>query len=347
MTVSRDTVRQVHRLRRQVGGEADKAVAALNKRWTREWSNLRRRWAPASDAVANQVVELRRWPQPWELAANPDLRRALDATDVALSDLQRRTEKSLTETATKVVGVVLAAEALILASQWPTLPAAAALFTARLPARAAELAAAMVTARVPVATGALAADAFSDLQRLVVRGVPVGGPQAVARDLTTVAGTVFDASRRRAASIVRTETMDAHRQASHAFRVANLESLTGWVWVSALSRNTCAACWAMHGTVFPGAAEVGPLGHVNCRCVPMSLRFGDDLGALPDARARFDSLPEADQTAILGPTRLALLRAGRVGWDDMAVRRSNRGWRTSYAPRTVADLQRLARSRRM
>lgn len=344
MTVTRDTVRQVHRLRRQVGGQADRVVAGLRKAWVREWSDLRRRWDRAAAAVVGEALQ--GWPPPWQLARIPELRRAFDATDVALSDLQHRTEKAAIESASAAVASTLAAEAGIVASQWPAAErdAVAAYTAQQLPPRTGELAAALVTTAAVAATTSLAADTFGTVERLIVRGLPFDRPDTTASRLVALVQHGFNSGLRRAATAVRTETMDAQRQASHAFRLANLPTVTGWVWMSALSVSSCAACWAMHGTVFAGAAEVGPLGHVNCRCVALSLRFGDDLGALPDARARFNQLPEADQVRILGPGRLALLRTGRIGWGDIPARRNNPGWRPSYTTRSLADLQRLARN---
>jgi hypothetical protein len=41
----------------------------------------------------------------------------------------------------------------------------------------------------------------------------------------------------------------------------------------------------------------------------------------------------------MGPTRLRLLRSGKVSWDDLAVKVPNPGWRPSYQPRTLTDLR--------
>ncbi|MBM0235955.1 hypothetical protein JNW88_00435 [Micromonospora sp. ATA32] len=88
----------------------------------------------------------------------------------------------------------------------------------------------------------------------------------------------------------------------------------------------------------------------NCRCTRLpKVKSWQELGInltepadqTPDARARFDALPEERQLTILGPTRLALLKAGRIQWADLATRRDTPGWRPSYAPTPVADLQRI------
>lgn len=348
MAVTRDTLRQLRALRTQVGVEVDATVRTLQKTWVAERRSLDKQWAVASAAVVALAVELGRWPRPWELARIPDLRSALDGTDVALEDLGRRTDKTVTETSGTVIVAVLAAEALILASQYPAAQRAlaAAQFAAAVPAWSAATGVAFTAAQVRAAVQPLAGETFANVQRLIVRGVPQGDPRTMTRQVAGLARASFEGGAARAATIARTEVLDAHRQASHAFRVANLQAATGWVWVSTLSRTSCSACWAMHGTVYPGAAEVGPLGHASCRCVALTLRFGDDIGALPDARARFDALPEADQVAILGPGRHALLRVGAIEWGELATRRDGRGWRPSYGPRPLSDLQRLAATRR-
>jgi hypothetical protein len=44
----------------------------------------------------------------------------------------------------------------------------------------------------------------------------------------------------------------------------------------------------------------------------------------------------------MGPTRLQMYRSGLIGWDDLAVKVPNSGWRPSWQPRTLSQLQRRA-----
>jgi hypothetical protein len=102
----------------------------------------------------------------------------------------------------------------------------------------------------------------------------------------------------------------------------------------------------MNGTTYP-VETPGPWGHANCRCARMPVtRSWSALGlhgvepasTFPDARARFDALPAADQLAVMGPSRLAALRSGQADWSDLAQRRDTTGWRPSYVATPVRDL---------
>lgn len=93
----------------------------------------------------------------------------------------------------------------------------------------------------------------------------------------------------------------------------------------------------------------------NCRCVRMpKVKSWAELGIpgqeepdlTPDARARFAELPEADKLAIMGPARLHLLNTGLITFDDLATLRQTPAWRPSYVPTPVAELRRLADTRR-
>lgn len=117
--------------------------------------------------------------------------------------------------------------------------------------------------------------------------------------------------------------------------------------------HNCPACWSMHGTVHP-VTEPGPLDHQQGRCArcpkvkpwsQMGIAGDEPADLIPDARKVFVGLPEVDQVAIMGSARLNLLRSGHISWEDLPQRRVTAGWRDSYAPRRVRDLQDLARQR--
>ena len=97
--------------------------------------------------------------------------------------------------------------------------------------------------------------------------------------------------------------------------------------------------------------EAGPDDHQQGRCarVPVTKSWRDlgfDLdepaSILPDSRAWFDGLPGEDQVAIMGQARLDLLNSGKVGWDDLATKRTTSGWLDSWAPTPVKDLTKKA-----
>lgn len=169
---------------------------------------------------------------------------------------------------------------------------------------------------------------------------PCGG------DLELGAATVARSFHRHIVSNVEGQTQ--------AIIVYNLEVDEDHTYVAdGFAVHNCPSCWSMHGTVHP-ADQPGPWDHPQGRCarVPKT-RTWRELGfdidepddTIVNARARFFSLPDVDQRTIMGPGRLALLKSGRVDWSDIPMLRPSTGWRPSYAPRTVGDLERVARVR--
>lgn len=155
------------------------------------------------------------------------------------------------------------------------------------------------------AEGAEAAEAA-----LVQNMLQGNNPRLVAQELRKVLGTVLS----RALTIARTETLRAHRVATRANYQANKDLVSGWIWHSSADRRTCACCWAMHGTQH-GLDETLD-GHPNCRCamVPIlySISFEVTLGS-----QLFDKLKPVEQIGILGPSKFAAWKDGKVTLDEI------------------------------
>lgn len=140
-----------------------------------------------------------------------------------------------------------------------------------------------------------------------------------------------------------------------AARVYNLEVEIDHSYVAnGFAVHNCPACWGMHGTVHPLSVP-GPEGHQQCRCArlpkaktwrDLGIDLDEDDDLTPDAQQRFDGLDEAEQRAIVGPGRLAMMKAGKISLADLPVRKTNPGWRPSYVPRNLTQLDLLARRRR-
>lgn len=205
------------------------------------------------------------------------------------------------------------------------------------------------TQQITSLTRPLAPEAYAAVRAELLRGVAVGdNPRATAARMLQRAEGRFNGGLTRALTIARTETLSAHRTAATVARSQNLDVVTGWRWLTTLDTRTCPACLAKNGTVHP-AAEVGPAGHPNCRCaaVPVTPSWRD-LGfdvdeppdVFPDARAWFDGLSQADKVRVMGRERLALLQAGKIGWDDLATLRHNPNWRDSWQVTSLSDLTR-------
>lgn len=201
----------------------------------------------------------------------------------------------------------------------------------------------------------LGVDAYDAMRRELLRGVVVGAnPNHTAARIMDRTEGHFNGGLARAITIARTETLDAHRAGAGAGQQAHADVLTGWVWSAHLGPRTCPACLSMNGREFP-LTQPGPQGHQNCRCarVPKTKTWADlgirGMDEPPDAirspgstRTWFEDLPEADQVAIMGPERLAMLRAGLIEWDDLAALKSTPGWRDSYTITPVRVLRGVA-----
>jgi hypothetical protein len=78
----------------------------------------------------------------------------------------------------------------------------------------------------------------------------------------------------------------------------------------------------------------------------MGFDIPEPPSALPDGLTTFRAMPRDDQLAVLGKAKLDLLDSGRIQWSDLATRRKTDGWRDSMVPTSLADLIKLAASRR-
>ncbi|MFC0629530.1 phage minor head protein, partial [Kribbella deserti] len=210
---------------------------------------------------------------------------------------------------------------------------------ARVDARQIDAIVRRTTERITSALWPLSAEADAAMRRELVRGLMAGsGPRQTAARIVQRAEGQFNGGLARALTIVRTETLDAHRAAAAAAHKANSDVLAGWIWLTSLSGKPCPACLGMSGTVHP-LTEPGPQGHQNCRCTRMPKtktwrELGIDLPEEPDqvpsAANWFNKQPVKRQKDILGPARYAAWKRGDYPMDQWAVKRANADWRPSY-----------------
>lgn len=165
--------------------------------------------------------------------------------------------------------------------------------------------------------------------RALLDGIAHGHhPTVIARRMRKATGMPLS----RALTISRTETLRAYRSSTlDAYRANSV--VTGWVWYCAGGTRTCAACYAMSGTIHTLDDEMGA--HPNCRCtqLPYVAAARDQLPA--SGVDRFTALDEADQLAILGPSKFTALRSGQITLPSLVKTTTTREW---GATRTVASL---------
>lgn len=146
----------------------------------------------------------------------------------------------------------------------------------------------------------------------LARGIALGqSPRVTAKQLRAAFGTGLT----RALTIARTETLRAYRETTHEIYRANDHILDGWFWVAALTRRTCPACWAMHGSFHPLTERLDD--HPNGRCSAAPSVRGRASRITQTGKQAFAALPEVQQRGILGPAMFAAWQDGAVHlWPD-------------------------------
>lgn len=339
-----------------MGAEADTATRTLTAAWVRAWDELSGLYSAALSDVLVLATTLGRWPYAWELRQVDRLGRAQDAADTALRALAVRTGVAVTDAAGNAIRATGEAEPRLISSQLPAGEqiAAEAQFAHRVNPGALEALVARTGGQVTSAAWPLSAAATEGMKRALIAGVASGtSPRDTARQMMQRVEGGFNGGLARALNIARTETLDAYRATSQYAQAQNRDVLNGWIWTCSFGKRTCPACWAMHGSVHP-LSDPGPWDHQSGRCArtpsllpwsALGINLPEPDSVMPSARDQFDALSHADQLAVMGPRRLELLKSGRIDLPDLAVRRPAGDWRASYAPRPVANLQRIADSR--
>lgn len=351
MSVNDETLRLARALRVTIDTEVDAATRRIVKAWATAWDEIHGTWSEAMMDLAAGSTE-GRWPDPWLVARSERAQRALAAATDQIVELANLTGVTVTDGVGKVVQATPPFEVEIMASQLP--PAVRADAAVRFN-RLDELQMSAIVRRtaedITSATRMLALRGQDAMRRALVTGIAVGdNPRRVARETVRRAEGAFNGGLTRALTIARTEMLDAHRLAAMGVHVGNEDLVAGWVWLAQLDTRTCPSCWALHGTEHD-IAEPGPQDHHQGRCGRLPVlkpwsALGFDIAeppsVVPDARAVFDALPQADRLAVMGPARLQALDDGAIGFLDLASRRSTSGWRDAWVPTPARDLLRRA-----
>jgi SPP1 gp7 family putative phage head morphogenesis protein len=344
-------------LRDQVGGQTDNVVRDLAGAWVKAWDTLSEAWQLAIAEAVDRFLATGVWPAPWQLARLARLNATAVATQQALGVLTTTTVTAANAGVAEIIAATAAAEPVIMASQLPANLAAAALktYSHNIVPTALEAIALRARQQITATTWPISAEATEAIRRSLITGIATGAnPREAARDMLRKVEGDFNGGLARAQNVARTEMLDAYRDTSEHVHWANRDVLDGWTWIATLDRRTCPSCWGMHGTHHP-LTQPGPWDHQSGRCARMPKvktwrELGIDMDELedqtPDAQAEFDKLSEADQKAIVGPGRWAMMQAGKITLADIPKRKENPAWRPSYVPRNLGELEQVTRRRR-
>lgn len=352
MAISRRTLRLSNELRIVISGIADRYTRQLVQAWARAWGQIEAEWL----AAINDLIEVGdgQWPTRAQIRRAARAQRALALATREVIGLTEMTGVHVVTAAREVTDDVAEWQARLIASQMP--PAAgdtAELVThfTRIDPNAIGAIVERTTEQVTALTRPLPQATSEAMLQALVRGVALGhNPRLAARQMLKQVEGQFNGGLTRALTIARTEILDAHRSGAAAAHFANDDVLSGWVWQAQLDKRTCPSCWAMHGSEHP-LTQIGPNDHQQGRCARLpKLKTWKELGfairepasLLPDAQVMFAGLSDADQLAVMGPSRLHALRTGLVSWNDLTTVRHTTGWRDSHVPTPVRRLRRKA-----
>jgi hypothetical protein len=340
---------QALRLQAQLDAHVQQVTDAQTRALTAAWVYA---WAEVSADLQDTLEELladRGVVSRATMARSLRLRAVLGQVADRLDGLASLAGVRITSDLGAVVDAAAEAQRGILAAQLPPLltDEFAALVDRRLDDAALDAIVRRTTQQITSRTQPLSAEAEDVVRRELVRAVSVGeNPRVTARRMVRRAEKGFNGGLTRAMNISATEILDAHRAAAKVQQDRNAEVLQGWIWLCHLSPRTCPSCLVKHGTLHP-LTEAGPEDHPQGRCSRMAkVKPWADLGfdveepedQVADARAWFDALSEAERVAIMGRTRLDLLNAGKVDWDDLTTCRTTPEWRDSWVLTPIGDL---------
>lgn len=170
-------------------------------------------------------------------------------------------------------------------------------------------------------------------KELIVAVATGAGPRATAgRIRRAMAGNLT-----RALVVSRTETLRAYREATRQNYLANRDTVSGWVWVSAKSARTCPACLAMDGTKHRADERLDD--HPNGRCVMVPLVRGAEL---PERETGADWLARQDESVQRQVLRggYEAYSEGRLELADFVGRKRNARWGTMRYTRGVREAMR-------
>lgn len=191
---------------------------------------------------------------------------------------------------------------------------------------------------------ALTQTAIEKMGQELVRGLANGTHSRVIGRRIAQAANIPAA---RAATIARTEIHRAYRETNRASFQAS-PAVNAWRWVAQLGPGSCAACWAMHGSVHGLDEQMGS--HPNCRCAMVPVVDQGVLASIgitdvpdiqwPTGEQEFAKLDPDVQLRILGPSKFE-----RYPHDlqlaDVVHTRQTQEWGTT---RSVASLDESLRN---
>lgn len=189
----------------------------------------------------------------------------------------------------------------------------------------------------------LGSEASNAITDALLDGIATGRAlQRIARDIRDSAGLTLT----RSMKIARTEILRSYRESSRRTYAANKDIVAGWIWFSALSPTTCAACFALHGTEHSVDERLNDHVQGKCSMIPRTkswkeLGFEDLEDTRPtiqSGESAFNKLSESDKRAVLGDAGYQAWKDGAVSLQDFIGRRDSPDWGLSFYRRSLVEI---------
>lgn len=165
----------------------------------------------------------------------------------------------------------------------------------------------------------------------LITGVALGWhPNRIARDVNRKLQVPLS----RTLTICRTEYIRAYRMSTLRSYRANRRLVKGWRWVSAANARTCAACFALHGSVHDLSEEFHDHPRGRCTMAPVT-DYSLEWETGPEAFAR---LSTDEQRSVLGPA-YDDWRAGRVRLRELVGLKVTRQWGATVYTRSLKRIR--------
>lgn len=179
----------------------------------------------------------------------------------------------------------------------------------------------------------LGPEAGARLRDGLIQGLALGwNPERIAHQLRDD----FAGGLAKALTTCRTEVLRSYREATSQAYQVNDDVLEGWIWNCACTPRSCAACWAMHGTVHPLTERLED--HPNGRCSMLPKLRGVEQWQPETGAAQFARLEPNVQRNILGPGRFEAYRAGTLGLEAVAGYSMSRDWGRSLRVKSLREI---------
>lgn len=340
MAFNQNTQNLMNQIRNRLGTLIDQVEYDLIRAWVNAWDELADELETTLNELTAQAVDGR--VSGALVRRSQNVRAALDQAANTIRALVKDAGVLVTDPVLDLMDSAISDELAVIRSQLP--PGIGTDFM-RPPADALDAMVNTTTGTIVSQLDPLTDDMLAALRGQLLRGITVGdNPRQAARDLLRRLEGDFNGGLSRAMRIMRTEFLDAHREATRRTDLANPDTVTGWRWLTRLDGLTCRSCVAMNGQQFP-PEEPGPQDHPNGRCARVpTTKSWEGLGftgieepesAFPDAGEWFDNLDEATQKQILGAAGFEAWLNGNYPMSEWATRRENPGWRDSVVPTRV------------